>query len=198
MENYKLVLASQSPRRIELLKMLGLEFEVTPAHIDESKFKIVDPNELVLRLSYEKAFCNWTNYNNQHIVLGADTIVYINDEILGKPQDKTDAMAMLNKLSNRWHKVVTGIALLSTDEHAEISAIQAYEETEVHFRKLDLSEIEYYTNTIEPYDKAGSYALQGLGGCFIDKINGCYANVIGLPLVKTVNALRQKGIKILG
>ncbi len=193
----KLILASKSPRRIELLKMLNLDFTVMPSAIDESKFNYKNPQELVLRLAYEKAFDIHTQVEPNKIIIGADTIVYIDQLILGKPKNEANVISMLSRLSNRWHEVISGIAIITTDNFGELVTIQDYEITKVHFRKLNNTEIESYAKIAEPYDKAGAYALQGLGGCFVDKIEGCYANVIGLPLAKMVSLLRQTGVKIL-
>lgn len=186
-----LILASASPRREELLKTAGLTFRVIPANVNEAGFKKETPQEHVRRLSREKARAVAVRHPDA-LVLGADTIVVIDDMILGKPESKKQAREMLQKLSNRFHTVFTGFTLSSTD--AGISKTKVARSC-VRFKKMDLEEIDWYINTKEPYDKAGGYAAQGKGAAFIRSISGSYTNVIGLPLAGVLDEL--KNLKVL-
>lgn len=198
----RLVLASESPRRIEMLRTLGLQFESIPSKIDETT-DLKDPVEVVEALALAKA---------QHIaqllvpsapsatdertfVLGADTIVVLGQEILGKPTSREHAYQMLTRMSGRVHRVYTGVAIVE----AGVGTMQvSHAASSVYFRSLDSAEVRCYAKTDEPMDKAGAYALQGAAGAFIDKIEGCYSNVIGLPMPLTTRMLRKIGIKVLG
>ena len=186
-----LILASASPRREELLKTAGLTFRVIPANVNEAGFKKETPQEHVRRLSREKARAVAIRHPDA-LVLGADTIVVIDDMILGKPESKKQAREMLQKLSNRFHTVFTGFTLSSTD--AGISKTRVARSC-VRFKKMGLEEIDWYINTKEPYDKAGGYAAQGKGAAFIRSISGSYTNVIGLPLAGVLDEL--KNLKVL-
>lgn len=186
-----LILASASPRREELLKTAGLTFRVIPANVNEAGFKKETPQEHVRRLSREKARAVAIRHPDA-LVLGADTIVVIDDMILGKPESKKQAREMLQKLSNRFHTVFTGFTLSSTD--AGISKTKVARSC-VRFKKMGLEEIDWYINTKEPYDKAGGYAAQGKGAAFIRSISGSYTNVIGLPLAGVLDEL--KNLKVL-
>ena len=186
-----LILASASPRREELLKTAGLTFRVIPANVNETGFEEETPQEHVRRLSREKARAVAVRHPDA-LVLGADTIVVIDDMILGKPESKKQAREMLQKLSNRFHTVFTGFTLSSTD--AGISKTKVARSC-VRFKKMDLEEIDWYINTKEPYDKAGGYAAQGKGAAFIRSISGSYTNVIGLPLAGVLDEL--KNLKVL-
>lgn len=186
-----LILASASPRREELLKTAGLTFRVIPANVNETGFEEETPQEHVRRLSREKARAVAVRHPDA-LVLGADTIVVIDDMILGKPESKKQAREMLQKLSNRFHTVFTGFTLSSTD--AGISKTKVARSC-VRFKKMGLEEIDWYINTKEPYDKAGGYAAQGKGAAFIRSISGSYTNVIGLPLAGVLDEL--KNLKVL-
>ena len=186
-----LILASASPRREELLKTAGLTFRVIPANVNETGFEEETPQEHVRRLSREKARAVAVRHPDA-LVLGADTIVVIDDMILGKPESKKQAREMLQKLSNRFHTVFTGFTLSSTD--AGISKTRVARSC-VRFKKMGLEEIDWYINTKEPYDKAGGYAAQGKGAAFIRSISGSYTNVIGLPLAGVLDEL--KNLKVL-
>ncbi len=171
-----LILASSSPRRRELLTEAGIAFTVHPADIDEAHRAGESPIAFTLRLAREKAEA----VSAQHpgaTVLGADTIVVCDEEILGKPSNETDAARMLNKLSGRDHQVITGVALVS------LSGTQTHAETTiVTMRKITEEEIQNYIATGEPMDKAGAYAIQGAASAFIPQIVGDYSNVVGLPM----------------
>ena len=177
-----LVLASASPRRRELLAQAGFTFEVHPAHIPEDPLPNEDPIAYVVRLAREKAQAVFaqlsTNPETADLaVLGADTTVTLDNHILGKPEDAADAARMLRLLSGRTHRVITGVALV-TATSAEVAA----EVTAVRFLTLSDEEIEAYIATGEPMDKAGAYAIQGRAARWIPRIEGCYFNVVGLPI----------------
>jgi septum formation protein len=176
---HTLVLASASPRRRELLAQAGFTFDVFTADIPEVRKPGEDPIRFVTRLAREKAEAVAERHAlpPDTIVLGADTIVLVDDEILGKPQDKADAARMLRLLSGRTHQVITGVCLVKGRERQ-----RAAEVTFVRFHTLSDKEIEAYVATGEPMDKAGAYAIQGQAGRWVPRIHGCYFNVVGLPL----------------
>jgi septum formation protein len=183
------ILASASPRRIELLKLLGLDFIVMPSGADESFQQGETPQAHVLRLSADKAALaaaahpgNW--------VLGADTIVVIDGEVLGKPADPDEARQMLKKLSARAHTVFTGFTIARQEPRLLISEAVA---STVLFRAISEDELAWYVRSREPYDKAGAYAVQGQGAFFIRGIRGSYTNVMGLPLCEVVDVLKKVG-----
>jgi septum formation protein len=175
----KLVLASASPRRRELLAQAGFAFDVFTADIPEVRKPGEDPIRFVTRLAREKAEAVSARYQipAETIVLGADTIVLVDDEVLGKPQDAFDAMRMLRLLSGRTHQVITGVCLVKGRERQK-----AAEVTFVRFATLSDEEMEDYIATGEPMDKAGAYAIQGRASRWVPRIHGCYFNVVGLPL----------------
>ncbi len=170
-----LILASASPRRRELLASLDLDFTVRPASVDETPNPGERPRDLVRRLAREKAEAG---ARNGEWTLAADTIVVIEGEVLGKPADRTEARAMLKRLQGRWHLVLTGVALRPPDG----DTLHAVESTRVLFAELTPEQIDWYAETGEPDDKAGAYAVQGLGALFVSEIDGNYSNVVGLPL----------------
>ena len=177
-----LVLASQSPRRSELLRVAGFSFRVRSRPIEEVRGQGEAPRDYALRLARAKAEAAWQAGNEpggEEVVLGADTIVVLGDVVLEKPADAGDARRMLEALSGRSHTVITGICL----RHRR-GAILDSESTQVHFSALDRGEIDAYVASGEPMDKAGAYAIQGLASKFIDRIEGCYFNVMGLPLAR--------------
>ncbi|MGC1463635.1 MAG: Maf family protein [Terracidiphilus sp.] len=195
-----LVLASASPRRRELLVQAGFSFEVYPAHIPEEPLEGEEPFAYVTRLAREKAeavFGELTALNRlagkvrldgqSLAVLGADTTVTLDDAILGKPEDAADAARMLRLLSGRTHRVITGVAVV-TAEGAEVAA----EATAVCFLALSDEEIAAYVATGEPMDKAGAYAIQGRAARWIPRIEGCYFNVVGLPLARVSAMLKSR------
>ena len=180
----KLVLASKSPRRSEILKNAGIDFVVRVADADETIPDGTKPCDAVVFLAAKKAMA--VKRADDELILGADTVVVLDDEILGKPKDKEDAFNMIKKLSGRVHSVFTGVCAI-TDGFSMTFA----EETKVEFCKLTDDEINAYINTDEPYDKAGAYGIQGLASKFIRGIEGDYFNVVGLPM----NAIYQKILK---
>jgi septum formation protein len=183
----RLILASASPRRRELLAQIGLRFEVLPAHIDETRRPSENPAAYVQRLALEKAIAIHKRHP-QAFVLGADTTVALDGEALNKPTSRTDAERMLRFLSGRTHQVQTGLALLSS-----ISRRTHLETTAVTFSSIGGADLQYYLNTAEPYDKAGAYGIQGYAARWIPRIDGDYFNVMGLPLAATVLLLRELG-----
>jgi len=195
-----LVLASASPRRRELLTQVGYRFEVHPAHIPEDPLPGEDPIAYVTRLAREKAEAVYRELSNHSIhpkdcldgqsVLGADTTVTLDNAILGKPEDAADAARMLRLLSGRTHRVITGVALV-TAEGAEVAA----EATAVRFLTVSEEEIAAYVATGEPMDKAGAYAIQGRAARWIPRIEGCYFNVVGLPLALVTTLLESRNIQ---
>lgn len=175
--HHKLILASGSPRRQELLRQAGIEFEVLPPHISEERHRGELPKNYALRLAREKAE-TIARQLPEKFVLGADTIVVVDEEILGKPRDAQDAVRMLRVLSHRMHEVTTAVCVIAPGGPVDTRSST----TQVHFRVLQEDEIQRYVQGGEPMDKAGAYAIQGLASKFAESINGCYFNVMGLPL----------------
>jgi septum formation protein len=192
------ILASASPRRRELLQQIGCKFQVAPADIDETVLAKEAPEGYVERMALEKAKAGW-KANKNLPVLGADTAVVLGEregkgeksvaQIFGKPADESDAISMLMQLSGTTHRVLSAVAMVQDDkQHVLLS------ETLVTFRPLDKSECHRYWLTGEPCDKAGAYAIQGLGGVFVENLRGSYSGVVGLPLVETCSLLEKFGI----
>jgi septum formation protein len=190
----RIVLASGSPRRRELLAGIGLSFEVIVSNADESVDEKLDPPALVQELAYRKA-SQVANSLKYGLVIGADTIVVLEDQVLGKPADEEDAKRMLFQLQGRVHSVYSGIALI--DAQTSESRI-AYSRTDVKMRTLSVEEISRYVATGEPMDKAGSYAIQGIGAILVEGIQGDYYTVVGLPLTLLATMLSSFGIDVLG
>ncbi len=180
----ELVLASGSPRRRELLNTLGVVFVTDVSSADEHFSG--QPEDMVRTLSRRKAEAAAARHPSS-LILGADTIVAAEGKILGKPENRADAERMLRLLSGRWHDVYTGVTLLDP-AHGGIR--QAAVRTRVHFLPIPEEELSSYLDTQEPYDKAGAYAIQGMAGAFIDRIEGSYSNVVGLPLHAVSQMLR--------
>lgn len=197
----RLVLASGSPRRKELLETIGVKFEIISSDIDES-VSITDPKEVVEQLALAKARAVAETLVGQQraVVLGADTLVILDDRILGKPESRASAFEMLKSLSGRAHKVYTGVAVVEADENfgpaSNSEAIHCV--STVVFREIADAEIQYYVATDEPMDKAGAYALQGMASAFVAKVDGCYTNIIGLPVPDTISLLRRHDVRVLG
>lgn len=195
---FKLILASASPRRIELLKQVGLEFELMPANIDENSKGFDEAGKYAMEMSCQKALFVAENIRNstteETFVLGADTVVSIDDHLLGKPNDADDAIRMLRLLENRWHEVVTGITLVKA---GTMEAITEMEVTHVKVPAYPQGFIERYIATKEPFGKAGAYAIQGFGSLMVERIEGCYFNVMGLPLFRLSRMLMREGYDIL-
>lgn len=188
LEGLTFYLASGSPRRLILLNQIGIEPIVKIPQRIEEKGLDESPEELVLRLSFQKAKEIFEQVNPSSLVLGADTIVYLDGKILGKPTSKEDAFHILSSLSGRIHEVYTGLAVFYQDK-----IYQKAIKTKVAFGKLSDEEIYQYIETGEPMDKAGAYGIQGQGAVFIEKIDGCYFNVVGLPLHSLWKILQDAG-----
>jgi septum formation protein len=190
----RLVLASSSPRRREILGRLTDDFVVQPADIDETPRPSEDPVAYVVRLAEEKARAV---ADPGCVVIGADTSVVLDGEILGKPRDRADAAATLRRLGGRRHAVVTGVAVAVTDDDGAVRVTSGHEESTVEFDPLSDEMIEWYVATGEADDKAGSYGLQGAGGLFADRVNGSVSNVIGLPMGRLHRLCRDAGVDLL-
>jgi septum formation protein len=175
-----LILASGSPRRAEILKSVGWNFRKLVADVDESELPNETPADYVQRLAQTKATAVAAQVEHG-LILGADTTVVINNEIIGKPDDEAHARQMLSKLSGHWHEVLTGVCLVRKVSN-EIVVRVGMEKTRVKFNELNESEIEYLVQKGDPLDKAGAYAVQGCAALFIEKIEGDYWNVVGLPI----------------
>lgn len=185
----RLVLASGSPRRSDILRASGFAFDPCAVSVDEARLPGEDAVVYVERLAVAKAQAG-AALNPARVVLGADTIVVIEGEILGKPRDETDARRMLSLLSGAWHEVLTGVALVRAET---VDVKVAHEVTKVRFATMTADEIEWYLNTGEAMDKAGAYAIQGRAARFIEGIEGDYLNVVGLPVRLLYNLLRDFG-----
>lgn len=185
--NRKFILASKSPRRQELLKGLDIAFEILTKEVDESFPSTLKAEEIALYLCNKKADAFAVEAAQDHIIITADTIVWINNTVLNKPENKFEAVQMLKLISGKTHEVFTGVCLYSAEKR-----VSFYGRTEVHFRDLDEEEIDYYIEKYKPYDKAGSYGVQEwIGFIGIDNINGCFYNVMGLPLNLLYEQLRK-------
>lgn len=183
-------LASSSPRRREILTALGLDFTVKSSEVEEFRLADESPEQMVLRLATAKALA--AEVETARFVIGSDTAVVLDGEVLGKPRDRDDAVTMLLRLSGRRHSVVTGVALLGPD-----GAQTALSTTDVFFREVSRDEALAYWQSGEPRDKAGAYGIQGRGGVFVKSINGSYSGVVGLPVYETMRLLQNAGIDIL-
>jgi septum formation protein len=185
----KLILASASPRRAEILRNAGFAFEVQPAHVDETPLQDEPAEAYVQRMATTKARAAAKSLRTnaeRAVVIGADTVVVADGHILGKPADADDARRMLRLLSGREHDVLTGLSLLTLPEGVETRHVES---TRVSFLPLSDEDIEDYVLTGEPFDKAGAYGIQGIGGRFISRIEGCYFNVMGLPISRVSSTI---------
>jgi len=186
----RLILASTSPRRAQILRDAGLVFSIISSAVDETPMPGEAPGELVLRLANAKAELVAARSVGPAIVVAADTVVVLEGQILGKPRSTDDARHMLEKLSGRTHSVVTGVSLIRLPDVEQRSFVET---TLVHFDRLSANEITRYLATEEPHDKAGAYAIQGRAGRYIPRIEGCYYNVVGLPLSRLLSELHELG-----
>lgn len=219
----RIILASSSPRRIELMKNLGLEFEVIPSNVDESIDSNKTPAQMVIELAKKKGHAVYDFViaksapelsaspspsatesegkfgRGRLMVLSADTTVVLDQRLIGKPTSEDDARQMLRTLSGRVHDVFTGVTLLikGPADKAPVEYL-SFEMSHVFFRHLTEGEINSYVATGEPMDKAGAYALQGIGSAFVQRVEGCFTNVIGLPIPLVVSMMRRAGITVLG
>ncbi len=188
----KIILASTSPRRKELAQQMGLEFVIVPSSYEEDMTMKLSPKELVKTLAYGKAKDVAVKFK-EGIVIGVDTFIVFNGKKLGKPKTKQQAIDMLKSFSGKSQKVYSGVALIDCKTGKEI---KDYEVTTLKFRKLDPAEIKKYVETGEPMDKAGAYAIQGLSSIFVEKINGCYHNIVGFPIHNIYKNLKKLGVDI--
>jgi septum formation protein len=186
-KNHKIVLASKSPRRQELMKGLDISFEVRTMEVDESFPPALQREEIPLFLSKVKAQAFLPEMKENEVVITADTVVWVNDHVLNKPEDRDEAIAMVNELSGNQHVVYTGVTITAKDK-----ALSFYDETKVYFEALTQEEIEYYIDKYQPYDKAGSYGVQEfIGYMGINKLEGSYFNVMGLPVHQVYKKLME-------
>ncbi|WP_307150690.1 Maf family protein [Robertmurraya andreesenii] len=185
-----LILASSSPRRKELLESLHLTFEVSSSDVDESFQSEWTPEEIVMELARRKAQYVAKQHPSAYVI-GSDTIVVADGQVLGKPKSEQEAVAMLESLSGRTHAVYTGVTIISPTEHTHF-----FEKTDVEFWELTADEILSYVDTKEPLDKAGAYGIQGYGRLLVKRINGDYYSVVGLPLSKTIRELKKLGFQL--
>lgn len=190
-EGFDLILASASPRRVDILNQIGVRFIVAPADIDESQISNESPTDFVCRLACQKSQTGYESQMGSQAVLGGDTIVVCDEKIFGKPKDYADSKRMLSQLSGRAHKVVSAVAINNGVEAAVLMS-----ETLVTFRTISDQECLNYWNTGEPEGKAGSYAIQGFGSIFVESIEGSYSGVVGLPIAETCSLLRRFEIPI--
>ncbi|HEY9060316.1 MAG TPA: Maf family protein [Pseudobacteroides sp.] len=188
-----IILASASPRRSELLKRIGLEFKIIPSDIDEANIGNLEPASYTVDLARKKALDIANKTNISSLIIAADTIV-VKDGILGKPSDENEAFEMLKVLQGQWHEVITGVSVIDSGSK---KGITDYEKTLVKMTSLSDMEIKAYIKSGEPMDKAGSYGIQGLGAMIVERIEGCYFNVVGLPLNKLNVMMRSFGVNLL-
>lgn len=184
-----LILASQSPRRAELLRQIGLDFDCLPVNLDETPLPGEPPGDYVQRMATEKARAVHASHRTD-AVIGADTTVVLHERILGKPLDREDGMAMLRALSGQTHRVLTGVALVHSSVEYCLS------QSLVRFRDIREEEAARYWDSGEPRDKAGGYAIQGLGAVFVKHIEGSYSGIMGLPLFETAKLLRHIALNL--
>jgi len=189
----KIILASASPRRKELLERIGLEFDVEPGNYEEDIRPGLEPHKLARNISLKKAEAVAGSHNNA-LVIAADTFIVVGDRMLGKPHTEKEARKMLETINGRAHSVITGFCIIDT---AAKKTLSESVETKVYVRQLTPVEIDAYVKSKEPLDKAGAYAIQGLGAVIVERIEGDYFNVMGLPLCALTEALKEFGIEIL-
>lgn len=204
---YKIVLASNSPRRKQILDQLNIEYEICPSGVEETVSSSV-PTEVCQELASKKAMdvaASIRAYNELHkdivspqniLVIGADTIVAANEEILGKPSDENDAVRMLKMLQNSSHSVFTGVAFVFISKEGRVGEYHFYEESKVYFYPMGDDDIKRYIDSGEPMDKAGAYGIQGKAAEFVRSIDGDYYNVMGFPIARILNELKTLGVKI--
>ena len=196
----RVILASKSPRRKEILENLGIKFDIIVSDADENS-KETDPSSLVCDLSFRKATAVSDtllpyNSNEETYIIACDTVVALEGEIFGKPENKEHAKDMLSRLSDKTHKVFSGVTVIKINQSGEISHVTDFEDTGVKFSKMSDEDIEFYISNENVFDKAGAYAIQGLASIWIEKIDGCYFNVVGLPIKKTAELLKKMGCDV--
>lgn len=187
LDTIDIILASASPRRYELLKMIGMEFKVRPSHVEEVYQDHLSPEEYVIENAKKKGYFIADKFP-ESLIISADTIVVYKDKILEKPEDDKHALEIIRTLSNHTHQVLTGFGFILKSNNSEIFKIES---SLVTFRNLSQAEIRAYINTGESFDKAGGYGAQGQGSLLIKKIDGCFYNVVGLPLSSFFTTLNQ-------
>jgi septum formation protein len=187
-----IILASASPRRKALMDLIGLEFTVDTGSYEETMDIDLPPSKLAKFLSLKKAEAVMSRHKNA-VIVAADTFIVFHGELMGKPRDAEEARKMLRKLSGKTHSVITGYTIIDTEHRKELSRAV---ETKVTFRRITGKEIDAYVRSKEPLDKAGAYAIQGLGAVFVRRIEGDYFNVIGLPLNSLVESLKEFGVSV--
>jgi septum formation protein len=190
-ESFDLILASASPRRVDILNQIGVRFSVAPTDINESQLINESSAEFVCRLASQKAKTGYDSHIGSQSALGADTIVLCDEQIFGKPKDYSDSKRMLGQLSGRAHKVISAVAI-----NNGVESVVLMSETSVIFRIISEQEFLNYWSTGEPVGKAGSYAIQGLGSIFVESIQGSYSGVVGLPIAETCRLLRHFEVPI--
>ena len=200
MSRPQIYLASSSPRRRELLTQLGVTFEIVPQDVSEIRLEGEKPEQYVERLAMEKAKAGLRNLgkNPSGPVLGADTAVVVDDVVFGKPVDKSQAIAMLQQLSGRQHRVLSAVAVVGRDKLGQDRARVCVNASVVDFRPISKEEVRAYWDSGEPADKAGAYAIQGKAAIFIKRLEGSFSGVMGLPLFEAGELLAEFGIEILG
>lgn len=186
----KFILASQSSRRAELLRQLGLEFEILPSKVDENSISRANPRNYVRKLAQLKARTVAKQFK-EGVIIGADTMVLVDGHLYGKPKDKEDAIKTLNALDGKVHKVISGVCVINKYSGKSVTKIVT---TQVKFRKLNHELINWYVGTGEPFEKAGSYAIQGKGSILIEWVKGDFYNVMGLPLFTLATILEEMNI----
>jgi septum formation protein len=189
----RIILASASPRRAQLLKQIGVDFELAPGQIQERPHPDEAPPDYITRIARAKVIAI-ARKRDSGLVIGADTIVVLDGRMLGKPEDENAARNMLRQLSGKWHAVMTGVALYDVATRREVAD---FDKTLVKFAQLTDREIEWYLKTGEPMDKAGAYGIQGFGGLLVEEIAGNYYNVVGLPLPLVYRLARRLGYSLL-
>jgi len=189
----KIILASASPRRKELLEAIGLKFEVEPSNYEEDIRSTADPHELVKSLSLAKARAVAGNHRSA-LIIAADTLVVCEGRLLGKPHTETEAREMLEAINGKQHSVITGFTIMDAGDNRAVSGSV---ETRVYVKRLTSEEIVAYVKSGEPLGKAGGYAIQGLGSVIVERIEGDYCNVVGLPLSALAESLKEFGVRVL-
>ena len=189
----RIILASASPRRAQLLRQIGVDFELAPGQIQERPHPDEAPPDYITRIARAKVIAI-ARKRDSGLVIGADTVVVLDGRMLGKPEDENAARTMLRQLSGRWHAVMTGVALYDVTTRQEVAD---FDKTLVKFAQLTDREIEWYVKTGEPMDKAGAYGIQGFGGLLVEEIAGNYYNVVGLPLPLVYRLARRLGYSLL-
>ena len=190
----EIILASKSPRRKELLSTIVKDFKIIESTFDESSIKINNPKKLVKALAQGKCEKVFNETTGIRCVIGADSVVVVNNKVLGKPKTEEKAKEMLKLISGTKHQVLTGMCIKYTFDNEFVSQLSFVCSSTVYFKKLDEKEIEEYVNSKEPLDKAGAYAIQGLAGKFVEKINGSFHNIVGLPVAQLYSILKQENI----